>query len=72
MSARSMWVKTTWTQDANQVHLPGRLGWLPTPNLTILAFYLNTGSDNIYDGLENGENPKSLGDGWVGTLQYKF
>jgi hypothetical protein len=48
------------------------LAWLPTPKLTFVAAYLNNGSDNIYDGIEAGQNPSQLGDGFVLTAQYQF
>ncbi|WP_133483605.1 DUF3034 family protein [Halomonas ventosae] len=48
------------------------LAWLPTPKLTLQAIYLNNGSDNIYDGLEAGQNPIKLGDGFVLSTQYHF
>jgi len=46
--------------------------WLPTPKLSFMAIYLNAGSDDIYDGLEAGENPSELGSGFVLTTQYQF
>lgn len=48
------------------------LAWLPTPKLTFVAAYLNTGSKNIYDGLKAGQNPSQLGAGFVLTAQYQF
>lgn len=46
--------------------------WAPTPKLSVIAGYLNTGSDNIYDGISAGQNPSQLGDGWVVSGQYQF
>lgn len=48
------------------------LTWFPTPKLSFLASYINAGSDNIYDGLEAGKNPKELGSGFVLSSQYQF
>jgi len=48
------------------------LAWLPTPKLSFLASYLNNGSDNIYDGIESGQNPRQLGDGFLLSAQYHF